>query len=470
MEIDGKAEWLTDRLAGRAKNTAAKLAELAPLHGAKILLDIGGGTGIYSIAYLQKHPELRVILLDLPKVTEVASRYAEEYGVKERMECRSGDMFTCELPRGVDAILLSNILHDWDVPECCRLLKRCADALAPGGQLLIHDVLLNDELDGPEEIAIYSVVLFFLTKGRAYSAAEYREWLLKSGLVPQDRQHTGVHCWAVKAVKPLIPARVPLEHYRAFVDDVQVGIAICRRDNGEYIEVNRAFAGILGLTIEETLSRSYWEITPKKYEEAEHKQLERIEKDGLYGPYEKEYIHKDGHLIPVRLAGQVIDVGGVQHIWSIVEDLTNEKYRTLFLEAGLAFALCDMAGNLIDVNIEFANMLGYTIQELESMSYWNITPKGFHKQEAEQLDNLAKWRRYGPYNKEFIHRDNVTLVPVILSGLLINIGGTDFIWSIIERGEDFLMTDDDQKAPITDPGARDEKLQPIQSPRKPKAE
>jgi SAM-dependent methyltransferase len=202
MQVEGMAEWLTERLAGRAKSTAAKLVERAPLDGARLLLDVGGGTGIFSIAYLQRYPALQAIILELEHVAKVAACYAKRYGVADRLSCVSGDMFACSFPKDVDAILLSNILHDWDVPKCLGLLRRCFDALRPGGRLLIHDVLLDDDLSGPLHIAIYSVVLFYLTEGRAYSAAEFNAWLGEVGLIPSDPQPTLVHCSVISAVKP----------------------------------------------------------------------------------------------------------------------------------------------------------------------------------------------------------------------------------------------------------------------------
>ena len=203
MDNDAKkAAWLTERLAGRAKNTAAKLVKLAPLGGARHLLDIGGGTGIFSIAYLQKHSELKADVLELKNVVAVANKYAREYGLDDRLWCIDYNMFEYQIPKYIDAILLSNVLHDWDVPDCRALLRRCADALPSGGRLLIHDALLDDDLAGPLHIAIYSVVLFYLTKGRAYSAAEYNAWLREVGLIPSAPQATLVHCSVISAVKP----------------------------------------------------------------------------------------------------------------------------------------------------------------------------------------------------------------------------------------------------------------------------
>jgi ubiquinone/menaquinone biosynthesis C-methylase UbiE len=199
MEKEASARQLTLALAGRAKNVAPVLADRMPL-GPGILLDVGGGTGIYSIAFLQNNPQLRAIVLDRPEVLRIAKEFAESYGVADRMEFLEGDMFTAPLP-SAGFILLSNILHDWDVADCQALIARCAASLAPGGRLLIHDVLLNDALDGPLAVACYSAQLFSLTEGRAYSAAEYRAWLAEAGLEAGDFIPTLAHCHVASAVR-----------------------------------------------------------------------------------------------------------------------------------------------------------------------------------------------------------------------------------------------------------------------------
>jgi hypothetical protein len=92
-------------------------------------------------------------------------------------------------------VLFSNILHDWDEPECRELTARYAAKLPSGGRMLIHDVFLNDTMDGPLPIALYSAALFSVTEGRAYSAAEYRLMLREPGLVADGSVVTTlVHC------------------------------------------------------------------------------------------------------------------------------------------------------------------------------------------------------------------------------------------------------------------------------------
>lgn len=202
MEQEASARRLTLSLAGRARNVAPHLARQLELHDCGFLLDVGGGSGIYSFELLKKHPELRAIVMDGAEVLKVAEECAREWGVAERVEFIEGDMFRDPFPPGLDVVLLSNILHDWDVPQCAELVKKAADALRPGGQVLIHDVFLNDNLDGPLPIALYSASLFSLTEGRAYSAAEYRQWLTDAGLTPETIRPTLVHCGVMSGRKP----------------------------------------------------------------------------------------------------------------------------------------------------------------------------------------------------------------------------------------------------------------------------
>jgi predicted O-methyltransferase YrrM len=201
MEQEASARHLTLALAGRAKNVAPAVAAKLDLTDAKTLLDLGGGTGIYSIALVQKNPALQAIVFDRPEVLKVAAEMTAAYGTTERVELAAGDMFADPLPTGVDVVLLSNILHDWDVPECRALLQRAAAALAPGGRIVIHDVFLDDALDGPLPIALYSAALFTLTEGRAYSAAEYRALLAEIGFTAGDVVPTAIHCGLLSAAR-----------------------------------------------------------------------------------------------------------------------------------------------------------------------------------------------------------------------------------------------------------------------------
>jgi len=101
-----------------------------------------------------------------------------------------------------------------------------------------------------------------------------------------------------------------------------VGLVLCRTD-GTLININPAYAAILGRTVPETLNLNYWQITPENYAIADQATLEQLEQTGRYGPSEKELMHKNGHLIPVRISGQMIKKDGEQLIWCSVEDISD---------------------------------------------------------------------------------------------------------------------------------------------------
>lgn len=109
-----------------------------------------------------------------------------------------------------------------------------------------------------------------------------------------------------------------------------MGLALCRLD-GSLVDVNPAYAGLLGRTVQETLLLTYWEITPSEYAEQEQEQLEELQRLGRYGPYEKEYLRKDGSRLPVQLSGCLLDLEGETYIWSSAEDISARKHaeRTL---------------------------------------------------------------------------------------------------------------------------------------------
>jgi len=111
---------------------------------------------------------------------------------------------------------------------------------------------------------------------------------------------------------------------RQLVEEFPIGLARCSMD-GQLIHVNSAFAKMIGRTIEETLELTYWDVTPIKYAEQEAAQLESLQIKGRYSSYEKEYIHKDGHLVPVLLNGLAIIQKGEFIIWSSVQDITDRK-------------------------------------------------------------------------------------------------------------------------------------------------
>lgn len=202
MESEALARHFTLSLSGRAKNVAPHLANALSMDGVNTMLDIGGGTGLYSYELLKANPNLRAVIVELPEVARIAREFAEENELIDRVQIIESDMFFLEDIPDAEVVLFSNILHDWDEPECHELITRYATKIPSGGRMLIHDVFLNDEMNGPLPVSLYSAALFSVTQGRAYSSAEYRSMLSDAGLVANAPVvDTLVHCGVLTGVK-----------------------------------------------------------------------------------------------------------------------------------------------------------------------------------------------------------------------------------------------------------------------------
>ncbi|MEH2069867.1 MAG: PAS domain S-box protein [Nostoc sp.] len=119
-----------------------------------------------------------------------------------------------------------------------------------------------------------------------------------------------------------MPSQVD-EYYRQLFEQCPVGLVLSRL-NGTVIDINPAYAAILGRTVPQTLNVNYWEMTPQKYG-AQSTMLESLERNGRCEPCEKDYIHKNGHLVPVRLSAVLVEKDGERLILSTVEDISDLK-------------------------------------------------------------------------------------------------------------------------------------------------
>lgn len=122
------------------------------MDGVRHLVDVAGGTGIYSLALLEKNPSLEITLIDLPEVLKVASEVIGDHPARHRLHLQEADMFTWTSQQPFEACLFSNVFHDWDIPECQTLIRHFTNQLDPGGRLIIHDVFLNYALAGPRPL------------------------------------------------------------------------------------------------------------------------------------------------------------------------------------------------------------------------------------------------------------------------------------------------------------------------------
>ncbi|MDQ2586612.1 methyltransferase [Saccharothrix yanglingensis] len=182
--------WLAERpevlrrfqgmLSGHADHIAPEVASTVPV-GAT-LLDVGGGHATHAIRLCAAHPSLRATVVDLPEALAVGGAAVAEAGLADRVELRPGDYDDLDLGSGFDTALLFNVVHGRTAEANERLLARVADALAPGGAvvLLEHD----EHVDDPASDAfarVFSLNLFHGQGGQVYSAEEIGGWLTATG-------------------------------------------------------------------------------------------------------------------------------------------------------------------------------------------------------------------------------------------------------------------------------------------------
>ena len=178
-------DWTEAFIAAMHRNARARaphVVEAVGVQGARRMLDVGGGSGAYSIAFAEANEKLQVELLDLLEVLPIAQRHIEEAELGARIKTRAGDLRTDLLGQGFDVILISAICHMLGPQGNRDLLKRGYAALAPGGRVVISDFILEADKTAPKHAALFALNMLVGTReGNTYSEDEYREWLREAG-------------------------------------------------------------------------------------------------------------------------------------------------------------------------------------------------------------------------------------------------------------------------------------------------
>jgi ubiquinone/menaquinone biosynthesis C-methylase UbiE/predicted transcriptional regulator len=152
------------------------------LSGYRKLLDIGGGSGTYTIAFLKSNPEMKAILFDLKEVIEMARERLSSEGFLDRTELIAGDFYADGLPEGCDLALLSAIIHQNSRQQNVELFKKAYRALDPGGMLLVRDHIMNEQRTWPAEGAMFAInMLVNTTGGDTYTFLEVEQDLREAG-------------------------------------------------------------------------------------------------------------------------------------------------------------------------------------------------------------------------------------------------------------------------------------------------
>jgi predicted O-methyltransferase YrrM len=191
IDRTGSPEWTRNFIAGmqrNARNRAPLVVKAMGTAGVRRILDLGGGSGAYSIAFAKASPDLHCEILDLPEVVPLIAEYVSQAGVSAQVSIRAGDMLQDDFGSGHDIVMLNAICHMFSAEQNQEIFRRVRQALAPNGRLVVQDFILNPDKAGPQQAALFSLNMLVGTEaGATYSELEYASWMKAAGFAEVSR-------------------------------------------------------------------------------------------------------------------------------------------------------------------------------------------------------------------------------------------------------------------------------------------
>lgn len=183
--------WVRDFIAAMDRNArerAGVVLKALDLSRVERMLDLGGGSGAYSIAFARAVPGLKPVLFDLGDVIPLARENIRTAGLTERISVHAGDMLRDPLGENYDLVFVSAICHMFSPEENQRLFKRGYAALVAGGRFIVQDFVLEPDKTAPHQAALFSLNMLVGTRaGSSYSEPEYAAWLRNAGFSDVQR-------------------------------------------------------------------------------------------------------------------------------------------------------------------------------------------------------------------------------------------------------------------------------------------
>lgn len=161
---------------------APRIVPNIDLSGRRLLLDMGGGPGTYAIQFCLNNPGMEAVVFDLPTTRPFAETTIGKFGLSDRVRFQPGSYLEDPVEGRYDVAWLSHILHGEGPEDCQRIIQKAVSALSPGGMVLIHEFILNNEMSGPLFPALFSLnMLLGTASGQAYSEQQLSGMLAVAG-------------------------------------------------------------------------------------------------------------------------------------------------------------------------------------------------------------------------------------------------------------------------------------------------
>lgn len=187
----------------RARDSAHVLAQKLDLTGINLMLDVGGGSGVYSIAFARSKEDLHSVVMDTSPVTALARSYIAGAGLSDRISTMDGDYHTTEFGGPYDLVFFSAVIHINSMDENRALMRKAFNSLKEGGTIAVQDFIMDEDRVLPAQGAVFALNMLVNTgAGDTYTGAEVRGWLEEAGCADIRRIDTGPHTAMLTGKKP----------------------------------------------------------------------------------------------------------------------------------------------------------------------------------------------------------------------------------------------------------------------------
>ena len=167
----------------RAGKQAVEISLVLDLSATRRVLDVGGGSGAFSFAMVLHNPAITATVFDLPNIIPLTTKYILQSGLSGKVDTLAGDYLADNFGNGYDIVFMSAIIHINSPEENALLIRKGAEALNPGGQLVIVDHIMNDDRTEPFTGAVFALNMLVGTlHGDTYTQKEIAGWMQEAGL------------------------------------------------------------------------------------------------------------------------------------------------------------------------------------------------------------------------------------------------------------------------------------------------
>ena len=186
---DEEQQLFSEGVESLTAGQARALAESYDFSRHRSVLDLGGGTGLFLIAVLSQHSNLKGTLFDLPGAADFARKRLVGNSIAGRIRVDEGDFFNVSIPDGHDAIIVANVIHLFSPERNLELLQRIRESVSEGSRLLLVDLWTDPTHTEPLFAALMAGAFLLRSgEGDVYNEEEVHSWLQATGWRPLERK------------------------------------------------------------------------------------------------------------------------------------------------------------------------------------------------------------------------------------------------------------------------------------------